>query len=50
MKKGRGSDRPDEACLLHMGVLLVRAGSYKAPAKVLQVGLEIWPVPHLAGV
>ena len=36
MEKGQGSDGPNEACLLHVGVLLVRAGSYKAPAKVLR--------------
>lgn len=33
--KGRGSDGPTEACLLHMAVLLVPAVYRNAPAKVL---------------
>ena len=50
MIKGRGSDGPSEAYLLHMVVLLVPPVSCKVPAKVLQMGLEIWPVPPLAEV
>lgn len=50
MTKGRGSDGPCEACLLHMVVPSVSVSAYKAPVKVLQMGVEIWPGPPLAGV